>query len=345
MTRTHAQDGFTLIEVLLAAAVTAMVMTTVGLVFAGSEQARHEVAMLSESTEAGPRILTLLERDLHALWTLNVKGNKVLRGRNLDIAGIDADRIDFLTTTDPIEPVLDASGQPRKPPVCEVGYWLKRNERYPDLLELWRREDPMIDEDLLTGGQFQLVHDRLKSFNVTWYETLGVQAEELHEWDSGQRDELPRRLKIELTIERRLQSENVATGAEVDDFEGIEKKYVRHIVLDARAPEVLKPGVAMVPLLPIRPVEQGGSGPGGPGGPNGPGGPGGPGSGGGNGRQRPPGQGPGRPPGPGRGRNDGATPPRDGGGQGVIDLGGLLRGGNRGGGNLFGGPPSGGGRR
>jgi prepilin-type N-terminal cleavage/methylation domain-containing protein len=332
------QAGFTLLEILLAVAITSFVMTSVGMVFLSMLQTREEVTVLTESTEAGPRILQLVERDLQGLWHHNIKGNKVLRGRNMDIAGIDADRIDFLTTTDAVGLVQDQNNESRRPTVCEVGYWIKRNEQTHDLFELWRREDPMVDDDLLTGGEFQLVHDRVKSFNITYYASLGSEAEELVEWDSSVEDLLPRRIKFEFTIERKLQSSNQVTGAEVEDFEEVLKKYVRHVVLDPRLADILKPGIAMVPVLPPTPAEESGGG-----GPPGPGGAGGnrtadqgadagrtgrgpPPRGTQQGRGLPPGaQPPGVPLPPGRGGN--------------IDLGNLLRG--TGGRNPFGPPPSG----
>jgi hypothetical protein len=100
---------------------------------------------LTESTEAGPRILNLIERDLRGLWTFNVAKNAVFRGRDMDVGGFEADRMDFLTTTDAVGYVLDSHGVPRKPTLCEVGYWFKPNPRFRELKELWRREDPMVD--------------------------------------------------------------------------------------------------------------------------------------------------------------------------------------------------------
>jgi hypothetical protein len=44
-----------------------------------------------------------------------------------------------------------------------------------------------------------------------------------------------RRIKIEFTIERRRGSSNVVNDVEIDDFEGAEKTYVRHFVLDKDA--------------------------------------------------------------------------------------------------------------
>jgi general secretion pathway protein J len=275
--RAACAGGFTLIEVLLAVAITSVVMLTIATTFRVTLEAREVVEELSESTEAGPRILQMIERDLRGLWTFNVKKNAILRGRSSDVGSFEADRLDLLTTTDAVGYVLDGHNEQRRPTICEVGYWLKANPRYRDLIELWRREDPMVDDDLLTDGRFQLVHDRLKSFKITYYKTLGNEAEEFHDWDSSIADELPRRIKIEFTLERKRGSRNIVNDAELEDFEGAEKTYVRHIVLDQRLQEILQVGAAMIPLPPPPPEEEaaGGGGSavtGGPGGAAGSGG-------------------------------------------------------------------------
>ncbi len=240
-------------EVLLAVAITAVVMTTVTMTFRLTLEARDVVDSLSESTEAGPRIMNLVERDLRGLWTHNIRNNAVLRGRNMDVGSFEADRIDMITTTDSVGMVLNSQNQPRRSPVNEVGYWLKQNPRYRDLMELWRREDPLVDDDLVTQGSFQLVHDRIKSFRITYFRTLGYEAEELNEWDSSLADELPRRIKVEFTLERRRGSRNFVSDAEVADLEGAEKTYVRHIVLDSRHMDILKGEVARIPVRPPKP--------------------------------------------------------------------------------------------
>jgi type II secretion system protein J len=251
--------GFTLIEVLLAIAITATVMVTVGTTFHVMLNARDVIDDMTESTEAGPRIMNLIERDLRGIWTHNVKNNAVFRGRDMDVGGRDADRMDFLTTTDSVGFVLDSHNMPKKTTLCEVGYWFKPNPKYRDVFEMWRREDPMVDGDLITQGSFQLVYDRVKSFKVTYYETLGHEAEELLEWDSSFHDNLPERIKIEFTIERRRSSRNIVSDVEVEDFEGAERTYVRHFVFDHRLHDILRAGTARVPVLPIEPAdEQGG---------------------------------------------------------------------------------------
>src|SRR5689334_5342042 len=133
MNDTKRNAGFTLLEVLLALAISATVMLTIGTTFSILLSAREVVDELAESTEAGPRILNLIERDLQGMWTFNVGKNAVFRGRNMDVGSFEADRMDFLTTTDAVGFVIDNNGVPRKPTLCEVGYWFKQNPRYRDL--------------------------------------------------------------------------------------------------------------------------------------------------------------------------------------------------------------------
>ncbi len=353
--------GFTLVELLLAVAITAVVMVTVTMTFRITLEAREAIADLGESTEAGPRILNLIERDLRGLWTFNVHNNAVFRGRNMDVGSFEADRMDFLTTTDAAGFVLDPQNRQLRPSVCEVGYWFKQHPRYRDLIELWRREDPMVDDDLLQGGSFQLVHDRIKSFKVTYYRSLGHESEELQEWDSTQEDKLPRRLKIEFTLERERSSRNLGGAAEVEDLEGVEKTYVRHIVFDRRYETILAANQTLIPVRPPKPEAQGSGGPAGPGaeggrgGPAGAGGPAGEGGitmmgeggrgqgqggrrGGDGSRGIPGGKGDGVDVSAGRGNfNPGALPqPGRGAGTPPFNLGDLLRGGGQGGGGLGG---------
>lgn len=271
------QDGFTLIEVLLAIAITATVMLTVGTTFHIMLNARDVVDDLAESSEAGPRILNLIERDLRGLWTYNIRNNKVFKGTTADVNGRDADRLNFLTTTDSVGTVMDINSVAHKSTINEVGYWFKPNRDFRDVFELWRREDPMVDNELFTQGSFQLVHDRIKSFKIRYFRTLGYSAEELLEWDSSVEDGLPKRIKIEFIIERRRSSRNVVSDIEVEDFEGAEKTYVRHFVFDDRLDNILAPDTARMPVLPPPPEAEQAEGPEGPAGPGGPGGPAGPG--------------------------------------------------------------------
>ena len=249
--------GFTLIEILIAMLITSIIMVTVSTTLISTMGARKKVSALTESTEAGARILNLLERDLNGLWTHNIKDNRVLIGRNMDLAGPPADRLDFITNTDSIAAIEKTDETLAHASICEVGYWLRSNPRDSLLMELWRREDPMVDDDLVRGGTFQLIHDRLRSFSVIYYKSPGREAEEFDDWDSSTEDSLPRVIKIEFTIERKISGAEVTQSAEVEDFENNNKKYTRYIVLDKEFSKILEPNLAMIPVLPIAPTAGG----------------------------------------------------------------------------------------
>lgn len=253
MNNTHTSAGFTLIEILVAMLITSIIMVTVSTTLISTMDARKKVGALTESTEAGARILNLLERDINGLWTHNIKDNKVLVGRNMDLAGPPADRLDFLTNTDSIVAIEKTDQSLAHASVCEVGYWLRSNPKDGLLMELWRREDPMVDDDLVRGGNFQMIHNRIREFNVIYYKSLGKEAEEFDDWDSSTEDSLPRVIKIEFTIERKLSGAEVTQSAEVEDFENNNKKYTRYIVLDKEFSKILEPNFAMIPVLPTAP--------------------------------------------------------------------------------------------
>lgn len=273
---TRSRDGFTLVEVLLAVAIGAVIMLMVTQTFTTTLQTRDDMDSLIGSNADAQRTLRLLERDLEGLWHYNVRvdDSPIFIGSDRELRAEEADRLDFLTTTDAIQGVYDRNDDLLHPSVCEVGYWLKENPRYSDLLELWRREDPLVDDELQAGGRFQLVTDRLKWFRIVYFETVGFEAEEIDEWNTEERGKLPARMRIEFEIERKTNG-----GGEIDDIEDVSRVYRRDFTFDDSYGTILDGGVALIPVIPGGPPdvsgagEQGENGPGGgPGGPAGAGG-------------------------------------------------------------------------
>ncbi len=247
--------GFTLIELLLASMLSALVITAVLQVFSVSLYAREEVKALAEPMTAGPRILDMIEEDLRALWTFDIKENKVFEGEDAAIVRIEADRLHLIVAGPTASDVTLPDDSQRRAPLAEVSYLCKTNPRNPDLIELWRREDPLVDEDWKKGGHYQLLSDRIRRFNITYYEELGVEAEPFDDWILEEKKDLPRRLKIELSIERRPESFNVLDGSEVEDIPGRKLDFVRHVVLRREVIESIQPGYAVLPAIPQREPE------------------------------------------------------------------------------------------
>ena len=240
--------GFTLLEVLLAVGIAAMLITAVLQVFEATILAREEVKALSEPMSKGPQILDMIEEDLRAIWTYDIKDNRVFRGEDRDIVGLDADRIHLLVAGRTVFPVRLDDDSLRTAPYAEVSYILRSNDDNPNLLELWRREDALFDKELWRGGNYLLLSDRVRSFDVTYYDELGDEAEPEEDWDSAEKKTLPRRIKIELELER--SAESFGALVEVDDIGGRTEKYTRHVVFDADRVNILNEGIALIPVVP-----------------------------------------------------------------------------------------------
>jgi len=192
--------GFTLVEVMLAITITAIVMGSVFAALYYTTVARDAIHNLAEIHSAGPAVLDRIEEDLRHVWVYNLPGNRVFLGRNLSPTGVDADALDFVAGVESSEALLLDERWIRSRP-CEIGYRLRPSPHDPDFLELWRREDFFLDDEPFAGGNWTLVYDRMKYFNVTYYDTLGPDAEPYDEWSTEAWGRFPRRIHIDLAVE------------------------------------------------------------------------------------------------------------------------------------------------
>lgn len=135
------------------------------------------------------------------------------------MGGKDADTVDFVTArpsrtahTDE-EAVRDAVPSP----VTEVGYALRQNDENGEWLELWRREDWMVDDDPTGGGKYTLVYDRIRRFNLLYFPIpeQNVEGKGSEEWDTRLQNSLP--YAIVLDIEFDVEG---ATGGEDEEAIG-----------------------------------------------------------------------------------------------------------------------------
>ena len=248
--RTKRAGGFTLIEALLAIMITALVVTAVLQVFDITLYAREEIKVLSEPMKTGPRILDMLEDDIRAILTYDVKDGLVFQGEDRSIVRAEADRIHMIVYGRTLFEATLPDDSLAPAPFAEVSWLCKPSAKNPDLVELWRREDPLIDEKWTEGGSYFLLSDRVRSFNITYYDDIGKEAEALTEWDMKEKKALPRHIKIELELERRPDTWNVLDDTEVSDLKERKLRFVRHIVIDPVVAQSVSKEFAFLPAIP-----------------------------------------------------------------------------------------------
>lgn len=196
-----ARAAFTLVEVLVVLLIVSGIMLAMTQLLEAARISRDTIHNIQETQLAGPAIMDLIERDLRALVAYDRPPDQLLRIKNRVILGHDADRIDFLTSTDSVV-ATEIDRNFLRADINEVGYMLRVNPKDDEFLELYRREDFFVDEEPFDGGAYTFLHDHVKHFEIQVFEEDGRDAKPIEEW--GVREDqvgLPKRIEIRLTLE------------------------------------------------------------------------------------------------------------------------------------------------
>ncbi|MFT5197485.1 MAG: hypothetical protein ACI87O_000124 [Planctomycetota bacterium] len=203
--RLNQRSAFTIVEVMIAVAIMSMMLVAILQVLSAVRLTRDRIHNTQETQMAGPIIMDLITEDLRGLHILGRAKVEHLKINDRVLYGLDADRIDFVTTTSSREPVM-IDGRLRRSQVSEVGYVTRSNPQDDEFLELFRREDFGVDELPYLGGTYTFLSDRVKSFTIECFAQDGDEAEVITEWGSQKVTDdtyvgLPASVIITLTLE------------------------------------------------------------------------------------------------------------------------------------------------
>jgi hypothetical protein len=137
------------------------------------------------------------------MYTFNMPEDRCLLIQNRVVSGLDADRIDFVTTTNGLIPIRGDDSRFLHADVNEVGYCLRPNPENNDFLEMYRRESFGVDDEPFSGGHYTFLHDRIVAFDIRVFERDGIDEEEIESWgtDADEGTGLPARIEIDLALE------------------------------------------------------------------------------------------------------------------------------------------------
>ncbi len=204
----HRSDAaFTLIELLVGITLLAVFLSGVYTVAIGTLQAKRMIDQTAAIYTAGPEILDLLDRDLRGAYYHGVADNKAMKAKRTSVGGTEVTILDLITTTNS-KITKEVDDREVRSDITEVGYRLRRNEEFPGLLELYRREQFFFDDEPLKGGDYYLVYDRVRSIVLDFFEqqeegrtTSSIAATDGKEsWDSQDAEGLPRAVRITLEL-------------------------------------------------------------------------------------------------------------------------------------------------
>lgn len=190
--------GFTLLEVLVAVAVTAMIMSVVYSTFAQTVKSKEYVEAGNEAYHKARWALDKIAYDLASAFVhKSSNSNSLFYALSHEVNGMPMDELHF-TSFSHVQhnPMLPGSDQ------CEISYkiaWVSESERF----QLWRREDATIDEKNMEGGEELMLVDDIVAFNLRFWDGFTWQDQ----WDSRPLDAflfqggIPREAEFEPTEE------------------------------------------------------------------------------------------------------------------------------------------------
>lgn len=215
--------GFTLIEVLTAVAITAMISTVIYTAFSQTSKTREAVGFSEEQSHEIRTAFSILTEDLAAAYlslhrnSLKLVWDTVFMGQDNG----DEDRLDFAAFTHR-RMVRNANAGDQ----AELSYYLAPEPGEMRLKRLIRRESSLLDTEPKEGGTRLVLVRRVLAFNLEYYDRPTM--EWLPSWDTtqalGQGDRLPEQVRIRLVVAGRL---------------GHEKAYVTQTAVTMREPLLL----------------------------------------------------------------------------------------------------------
>ncbi|MBW2688290.1 MAG: prepilin-type N-terminal cleavage/methylation domain-containing protein [Deltaproteobacteria bacterium] len=200
--------GFTLLEIMLAVSVLALVGT---MIYGGFSQTALNKARIEKDVEQSRVVHMALERMVRELTMAFV--SRVVETAFIGKDNGRDDRIDF-TSFSHRRLYRDA----RESDQNEISYFVTEHPDDPDVQVLARREQNRIDDDPRRGGKSQILVENVEEFNLEYFDPL--LSDWVQTWNTedvlAQPNRLPTQVRIRLAITNpRRRGEALAFGTRV----------------------------------------------------------------------------------------------------------------------------------
>jgi type II secretory pathway pseudopilin PulG len=154
--------AFTLIEVVISAAIGAMILTAAALCLNASIASQKIIDPRVDTMQSARVALALMSADLRAACPLDTR--YAFLGSHQMIGKIVSDNIDFATHH-------YTPRHPREGDFCEMSYFLDR-ESATGKLGLWRRRNPTLAPDPISGGSREEIVTGVGGLSMEYYDGL-----------------------------------------------------------------------------------------------------------------------------------------------------------------------------
>lgn len=192
-----ARLGFTLVEVLIAIAILAMISTLLFTSFSSLKRSKDGVRRVSERHREGRMAISRISRELQSAYISKHLppdiNQAVVRTAFIGTEGAPADRIDFNAF---VHRRLDRDA--RESDQVELSYLGMANETERGVFDLVRRVNPRLDHEPEKGGRLQVLATDIDLFDLRYLDPLtGMWAEE---WDSTESIKQFERMPLQVRV-------------------------------------------------------------------------------------------------------------------------------------------------
>ena len=158
--QTNRRSGFTLIELIISAALMAIVLGSAYMCLSAGVNGQRLIEARAEGMQSARTALNMMAADLRS--AIPMPGNVNFLGMRRTVEGVDADNLDFSTRN--YEPK-----RAREPDYCEISYFLTPDKESDSYL-LIRRRDPTPDPEPLDGGAQQEIARGVRGLRIEYYD-------------------------------------------------------------------------------------------------------------------------------------------------------------------------------
>ncbi len=189
-------DGFSLIEVIVATAVSSVILLIVYSAHRSIMTSIFDLTGVAEFHENISLAVQRMDRDLSYAYAQKFNERVCFIGENR--MGQTADgRLDFVTTDFSRESIsLNPKKQNPASDIYEVGYRLRPDREVPGVFQLVRRHDLHYDDDPLGGGTEDAMLDNVTDLKFEFW----LRNEWTDKWDSREAKKLPQAVRTTLRV-------------------------------------------------------------------------------------------------------------------------------------------------
>ena len=180
---------FTLIEMMVAVALMALVLAMVGGIFLSVLNTRDKVQQSLDQDKAGYGLLATIRRDLTGVYAYALGGAAFVGEDESLGSDQSADRLHFVTTAQ-----VAGSQDGVKSRLSEIGYRLDKAQE-GEALVLYRRAGP-LEGDPLKGGSYKGLYVGVQSLDIKYFDPEDKEWKD--EWRHAER--LPQAVKVLLKL-------------------------------------------------------------------------------------------------------------------------------------------------